>query len=291
MAWPNNTRLYNYDLGNKSRPVGGGVVSWDLPKVGILAGLQLICTGSVAGTLSAPNAHGMASIISLVRLTVNSGIDLINLTGAQYHYLLRDSLETLIDPVNQSNARSAVTVTTFDISMWLPIAINSRDPQGLVMLQNEQTQLNLSVEFLADASVATGATVTTTAVQPFLDLFTVPVRDEDLPPFNWVQSITGETLAVSGAGDVTYNWPRANQYLQTIHGLGFGASGTDAWSKTVLRVQQNQLLIPNMTVALADKQFSRYRGRTRPAGVIPIDLFSSSGLGNYGSARDAIDTS
>lgn len=290
MSWPNNTRRYWVDMGSKGRPVGGGLVSWDFPRSGILAAVHLIITGSVAGTLTSPNALGMASIVNLVRLTINAGIDLINMSGAGYHFLLRDMLEHYIDPVPQSNARSAVTATTFDISMYLPVAVNSRDPLGLIMLQNEQTFAQLFINFEADATVATGATVTTTAVQPFLEMFSVPLRDEDLPPQDFAQSIMEETLAVAGAGDQTFNWPRSNNYLQLVHGMGIGASGSDAFTTAKLRVGQNQFLYPNSTPQFLDKEFSRWHGRNRVAGVIPFDLLGSSGLGNYASARDAIDT-
>src|SRR3954463_16277231 len=105
-----NTRRKIIQMPDMVRPVGGGSLDRQLPKVGLLAGIFLAIRGNVAGTLTVPNALGMASIIRRVRLTANGGIDVINISGAGYHYLLRETLETeLVDPMAQSNARSPVT--------------------------------------------------------------------------------------------------------------------------------------------------------------------------------------
>lgn len=279
------------NLGTKAKGTSNPLV-WDLPKTGILAGLFLDIRGAVAGTLSAPNAFGFSSIVSRVRLMTNAAIDLINVSGPGYHYLLRDNFEDFKD-ISAAGApgaggRTAVTATTFDISMFFPIALNTRDVLGMVMLQNEDTQLQLQVEFLADASVATGATVTAN-VTPRLELFTVPLDPKAWPPFNYLHTLREETLTVSGAGDVTYTWPRGNAYAALYHGLGFGASGADGWSVARVRVNQSDYLLDADPTYLS-QEFARSHGRARPAGVIPVDFLGSSGLGTFGSARDFFDS-
>lgn len=285
-----NTRRKFIQYPDITRPVGGGSSPlWQLPKTGIAARLWLAIRGSVAGSLSAPNALGMASIIRRVRLTANSGVDLINVSGAGYHYLLRDQLESeLVDPFGQSNARSAVTATTFNLDMMLPFFINLRDPIGGLALQNEQSIFSLGIDWEADATVATGATVTGT-VTPYLELFTVPTNREDWPSFSLVQQIVEDSQAVAATGDQQYNWPRSNTYLQIVHGLGFGVSGADNWSRARVRVNGADYL-EDWDVKGADLQFRYTKGRARPAGVIPIDYMASSGLGNYGIARDWYDS-
>lgn len=257
---------------------------WDIPKTGLLMGLWLSITGSVAGTLSAPNAFGMASIVRRVRVVANSGIDLIVLTGPQYHYLVRDMLEAYFDPVPSSTARNVVTATTFDVSMWLPIALNSRDPIGLFMLQNEETLLQLEVEFETDSIVATGATVTATVV-PSMVIFTVPPAQEDWPPLNVVQQILGESTAIAAAGEFSYRWPRGNTYCQVIHGCGIAQAGADNWTEYKLRVNQSEVL-ERFTPNLMSLEYTLYHGRARLLGVIPVDLLGTAGLGNYGATRD-----
>lgn len=287
-----NTRRKILPLtGAITRPVGGGTFGpYTLPKTGLLARLYLALRGAVAGTLSVQNALGMASIISRVRVVANSGLDLFNVSGAGYHYLLREALESeYIDPVGQSTARVAITATTYNLDMVIPIAVNMRDPSGLIMLQNEQTIVNLYIDWLADASVATGATVTLTTGDLFMEVFTVPPDPADWPNINIVHQILEDQQAVPAAGDFPYNWPRSNTYVQMMHGFGIGAAGTDAFSRAALRVNQSDYLQSTPPDYL-DLEHRYFRGRARPAGAIIFDFAGSSGLGCYALARDLVNS-
>jgi len=284
-----NTRRKIIQLPTLTRPTGGGTSYVNLPKTGLLAAVHLAIRGSIAGTLTVPNALGMASILTRVRVTLNSGIDLFNASGAGLQYGLREMVGSeYIDPWGQSTARSAVTATAFNLDCVLPIAINDRDPLGLIMLQNEQTLVTLYVDWNADTNVATGATITAT-VQPYLELFTVPVDPQDYPPLNIVHQILEDQQQVTGTGDYTYNWPRGNTYLQIFHGLGIGSSGSDSFSRFQLRVNQSDYL-QNTDIPYLDLEFRGKRGRARPAGGIYVDLLASSGLGNFGLTRDVFNS-
>lgn len=285
-----NTRRKVIQLPTQTRPAGGGTTSINLPKTGLLAGIFLAIRGSIAGTLTVPNPLGNASIINRVRLTLNSGIDIFNVSGAGYNYLLREVLESeYVDISGQNNARSAVTAAAFNLDMFLPIAINMRDPLGLILLQNEQTLLTLNIDWNADANVATGATVTATAV-PYIELFTVPVDPQDFPPINIIHQILEDQQAISGAQDWVYNWPRGNTYLQVLHGVGIGAAGADGFSKAQIRVNQSDYL-QSTDIPFLDLEFRRIRGRARPAGGLFFDLLGTSGIGNYGLTRDVFNSS
>jgi hypothetical protein len=284
-----NTRRKMVQLPTQTRPLGGGTTAINLPKTGLLGSIFLAIRGSIAGTLTAPNGLGFASVISRIRLTLNSGIDVFNVSGAGYHYLLREVLESeYIDVGGQSNARAAVSAAAFNLDMILPLAINMRDPLGLIMLQNEQTLLTLNIDWLADGNVATGATVTATAI-PYIELFTVPVDPADYPPINVIQQILEDQQAISGAQDWVYNWPRGNTYLQVLHGIGIGSAGTDLFTKAAIRVNQSDYL-QNTDVPFLDMEYRKIRGRARPAGGVYFDLLGTSGLGNYGLTRDVFNS-
>jgi hypothetical protein len=283
------TRRKIVPLQIQTRPTGGGILRWNLPRSGLLARIYLGIRGSVAGTLSAPNALGMASIVRRVRLQINSGVDLFSVSGAGYHYLLRGMSELGSDETPQSNAKDAVTATTFNLDMVIPVQINQRDPVGLIMLQSEQTLVQLEVEFEADATVATGATVTAT-VTPYLEFFTVPVSRDDWPPLNVIHSILEETRAISAAGDAAYEWPRGNTYLQLVHGFGIGATGADSWNRVRVRTNQSDVMYDLVPMALdMERNFSGLM-TTRELGAIPFDLVGSSGLGMYDKLRDTINS-
>jgi len=291
MAWPNNTRLFWTDLGSKARVTGGGLQTWDIPRVGILSGIYMVIKGTVSSTVTGPNAFGMASIVSNLSVVANSGLQIVSISGQGYHYLLRDMLEHFVDVGFDTTARNVVSDATFDISMWIPIAINSHDPLGLINLQNQDTLLQIQLNWAAESVVATGGPTIAAMAEPYLELFSMPLDPHDMPAFNYAHTITEEQETVSGAGVYTKNWLRNNIYVQMIHGAGFAQSGSDSWTTLALRVDQNRFLIPSCPPRFFDLWYDRYHGRARLAGVIPIDFAGTSGLGNYNSIRDAIDTS
>lgn len=285
-----NTRRRLIQLPTLTKASGGGVVSINpIPRNGFLARLYLVIRGTVAGSLSNANALGMASIVKRVQLSVNNSQDIFRLSGAQYHYLFRDFVESeYVDVGGDSNGRSAVTATTFNLDMVIPIAMDLRDPIGILLNQNEQMTLSLDVDFEADATVATGATVTCTVI-PVMEVFTVPPLEEDWPPVNLLHTVLGESTSVAASGEFRYTWPRGNVYLQLIHGLGIGASASDGWSQYILQVNHGDNL-ETFVPTFADRLHYHQKGRARPAGVIHFDFLGSSGLGNYGLMREPFNS-
>lgn len=286
MSFINATRRKVLQLGTLTQ-ASGNPLQWDIPKTGILSSLMLSISATIAGTLSAPNALGAQAIVKRVRLVANSGIDLINISGTGFNSLLRDYMENYVDAVPQSTARSAISATTFNLDMFLPVAINSRDPIGLFMLQNEQTLLQLYIEFEAAANLATGVTSLNYTVTPSLEVFTVPVDPRDWPMFNVVHQIIEDQRSISGAQDFEYQWPRGNTYMQVLHGAGLAQAGADAWSRVRVRLNQSDFVMDYTPNSLTIDE-NRKHGRARLAGVIPVDLMGSSGLGIYGSTRDVL---
>lgn len=287
-----NTRRKILPLtGAVTRPAGGGTFGpLTLPKTGLLARVFLALRGTVAGTLTTPNALGFSSIISRMRIQANSGIDIFNVSGAGYHYLLRNSLESeYIDPVGQSTATTAVTATTWNLDAVIPIALNMRDPTGLIMLQNEQTIVNLFIDWLADASVATGATVALTVGDAFLEVFTVPPDPKDWPPLNVIHQCLEDQQQIAASGDFPYYWPRGNTYVGVYHGAGIGAAGSDLFTRFAVRVNQSDYL-QSTPVDFLDLEYRLMKGRARPAGGVFVDLLATSGLGCYGLARDMFNS-
>lgn len=285
-----NTRRFQVQLADITKPSGGGLTLVNIPRVGLLSAIYLAIRGSIAGTLTNLNPLGKACVVNNVRLTVNAGTDVFNISGAGYHYLLREALDSeYIDIVSQSDARTAVATGPFNLDMIIPVAVNPRDSIGLILLQNEQTQLTLQIDWLADSSVATGATVTATAT-PYLELFTVPADVQDLPRLDLLHQILEDKQTIPAAGDYTYEIPRANVYLQLLHGVGLSAAGTtDLWSSYKLRVNQAQYLF-SADPKFWDMEVRRWRGRARIPSTIPVDLMAPSGLGNYGVARDLFNS-
>ena len=289
-----NTRRKIVQLATYTSPTGGGLLTpWQLPKTGLIGKIFLRISMVVTGTTTTANAFGAGAAVRRVRVTANSGIDIFNVSGIGWAYLVQEALESeYYLSTTQNQGRTAITSTTFNLDMVVPFTINSRDNLGYVLLQNEQTILTLTVEMESDANIVlTGGATTVLTVTPYLELFTVPVDPRDYPPLSYIQQYLEDQQAVAGAGQFIYQWQRGNTYLQVMHGLGLAAAGgSDAFSRVQVRVNQSDYLVDTDTNFLnLEQRF--YRGRARANGAILIDLMCSSGLGNYGPSRDFFDSS
>lgn len=286
-----STRLKFVPMAAQSRPVGGGTVNFELPKTGILAGIMLVIRGAVAGTLSAPNALGMASIIRRVTLRANAGQAVIDISGAGYHYLLRDFLNDNGTFGSYTNARAAVTATTYILDMYLPIAKDLRDQMGLISLQNQTTLLSLQVDYELDATVATGATVTGT-VTPTLVMFEIPSDAKNWPTFDTLHQCIEEQSAIPSTADYRHNIAIGGVLLGEYSLIPAG------FTRAELRVQETNLiasLVPfNHQIAydmVAARDLTLVGALTGVDKRLLWDFCGTDGMGQFGSLRDIIDTS
>lgn len=284
----------------------------NLPKTGLLGRIWLAVRGTLGSGASPTNSLGWSSVINRFRVNANSGIDIYNLSGASNSYMLGYCMESeYFNLQTQNQGVINASNTSFNLDTVIPVALNMRDPLGLIMLQNEQTVLSLTAD-IAAPTVPFGASGVYSAftITPYLELFTVPVDPNDWPPLNVVHQCLEDTQTVSGSGNYTYYWPRGNVYLQVLHGLGL-ASGTNgpgtsdgfaAHPNTAVSWRVNQSdYIEQVSQRYLDMEFRALHGNGallltstpvtgRPGGTIWLDLLGTSGLGNYGQSRDLFNS-
>lgn len=266
-------------------------LKFEITPSGILGGIYISIRGNLAGAVvTGLNPLGKSAIIRQVRAFVSTGVDLVQLSGPGYHYHLREHIEDYKDPVPQSDARSVLAAGNYNLDMYIPIAMSAIDQRGLINLQSEELVLTIHVEFEADANLASDITGHTCTVTPYLEIFSMPPAQEDRPPFNTVQEIIEETRVISGAGDYPYKWPTGNAYLQLLFGFGFAVSGSDDWSKVIIKASQTDRLYEYSPISL-DLEYGRWHGKARLPGTIPLDFVGSDGLGLYGGDRDVFFSS
>lgn len=290
MAFNNSTRMKRAQIGTLTAPAAGGATTLQLPKSGLLARLYLHINYVLAGAGAVPNPLGMSSAIRRVRLTLNSGIQLVDISGPGYSYLMMEGQESAYHLGQiQHQGRVVVANGTYNLDMVLDVQINQRDPIGLIMLQNEETLATLTVDWEDPVTVNGAGSTATATCDVVMEWFTVPAKVEDWPPLNLVHQYLEETRVVAGAGQVTYDVPRGNTYLALYHGLGIAVAGADGWSAASLRVNQSDFLEQH-TPSSQDQVTIYQKGRARPLGGIFYDFLGASGMGSYGTSRDLFNS-
>lgn len=287
-----NARRKVTQLPTMTRPAAGGVTTLQLPDSGILAGIFLGISVVLAGAPGAANPLGVATAINNVRLKTNGGNDVFNASGVEYHYLIQQMLESSYFVAQGQNAgNSAVAAGTFNLDMYIPVQINLRDPVGLIMLQDQESIVTLDVDWAPAIVLDSGGvlTVTSGTCQVHMVYFDVPANPQDLPAFNTLHQILTDTRTLTGAIEHRVRIQTGGKYLQIAHGFGIGVTPADSFSRFRTMVNQSIQLEEWSTVGLT--QLHRYLyGRARPLGGIYVDYMGTSGLGNFGSVRDLLDS-
>jgi hypothetical protein len=278
--------------------VSGGTTTWNIPRVGYLAWIDIPISSAVTGgTLGAVSAHGFSAVVKRVHVKVNNIGDIVDISGPGYSYLLMNYINNYINPTPANNGVTAITAAAFDLSMRIPISFNDRDYLGAILLQNEQTLATLSIDWEALTTVTATGAITAFNVTPTVYFWTVPEDPAARPPVRYIHQILEDQVTVSGSGAVNYDVPRGGILTHLLFGAGLLASSADAWSEAILRLQSSYSKY-DFSVATADIAYGATHqmvtgltpARNRVLGVLPFDFVGTSGLGCYGKMRDVIDT-
>jgi hypothetical protein len=287
------TRRKILPLQTQTKSTSGGSMSWDLPTTGLLQVISLNNLFTIAGSLSAPNSGGISSIIKRMYARVNGGHFLFDMSGVGYNHLTKYCMFDGKPRCLYNDGLLAVTTGAKNLDAIIPIAFNDRDQIGFINLQNRSTQVTLTVEFEADATVATGATVTGT-VTPILTLFEPPSDRRAFPDLSTVHQYLEDANTISGAGTVDYNV----QLGGTISGIYQLTQGS-TYSASQMIIQQSNMVESHISPDSQRIQFNQVTGGdmnltgtalTGYANRIFYDLAGDDGMGHYGAERDFIDT-
>lgn len=290
----------------------GNRVSYDLPATGLLANLYVrvkgtltITNGTGGATLKAAQQSRPFGLLDRIQLTANSGTDIVNASGFGLFLrnLMTDNAYPDIPAANTVEGEtgnpvyqfaSAAGANTVEFSLKIPVVNNDRDLAGLIMLQNRETLMTLTLDFANPTNLFT---LTGTATVDFsgnaeitMEYFSVPADEKDYPDLSIVHTILEDKVDIDGTGDVQYTVPRGNIYMRMIHRaiLNDAPAGYDDIDR--LTLQYNQSEQPYMIDAhdVFVQQRERYK-RDLPKGVLAWD-FSYQGQAGLGGARDLVNS-
>ena len=287
-----------------------GSVTFNIPKARLLAGLKLMVNATLTAThASSPTytAHEDAPFKFIKRVTVsmNNGFNPFSVSGqALYAYNCTMRGAAQLTPATSGRgaivqgltASSGGTANTVRMCLDVPIAINPRDPIGLLMLQDDATLCTVTVDLGAVGDLAPAASnysfaVSAVSVGLSTDTYSIPANPDAFPDISVLKFVQERTETIVAAENII-KLPVG----QTYRKLGFVLYSTaparqaDSIITSPISLIFNQADTPiNITAAeLAAVNAIAYGGAL-PSGIFWLD-FADQGLVNLGGSRDYIDT-
>lgn len=194
-------------------------------------------------------------------------------------------------------ASSSGAVNKVRFLLDLPMSLNDRDPVSLIVTQNQQTNVTVTIDFatginlLATTSGFT-AVMSNIVVTPLQETFSVPPVEQAIPDIGILKLVQSTQQSIPGAGMQTVKLPTGMTYRKLIFLItdanGDGVTDASLTGNIELVLNQSDIpytIKPSMLAAINHEEF----GYVLPAGMYAFDL-SYQGLSNYGGLRDYIDT-
>lgn len=308
-----NTRQYFQTLPSQQVTSENTSVDFLLPKARLLSKIILEIEAvatltSTAGNSIALDPFSPYQILRRVELDLNNGFMPFVVAGRDLYMYNTDRLLPEVLKAG-SNARgmnyvensSSTTGTDNNIKLRveLPVQLNERDPVGLVLLQNEATNVRLSVaiDTLAKAytlNASNGDTVTfkSMTITPVLETYSIPSLPQARPDLSVLKLVSTKKDIFTGNGQ---NVAKLNVgtiyrklFLYFEDNSGNPLADTDFNGNLELVFNQADIPYSIKPSVLAARNTSEL-GETLADGMFMFD-FSYQGIPNLGGSRDYVNT-
>lgn len=288
-------------------------VTFDLPKTRLLSKIYVefdivANLKSTTGSKIDFNTFNVHNILRRVALDLNNGFSPFVVSGRElYLYnMIRMNPDVLIPQGNVKGISSIGTATSaagvdnrIKFTIAMPVTLNDRDTTGLILLQNPETNVQLSIDVAKIANAyklnsANGDTVTlkSMTVTPMVETFSIPPIPTAFPDISVLKLVSAKGNQFAGNGqNIT---PLQTGTIYRKMALYFedtdGNPLKDEDFSGTIELVFNQADVPySIKPSVLSAVNHSQLGYTLPDGVYVFD-FSNQGLPNYGGARDYIDT-
>lgn len=290
----------------------GDTVQFDIPKINLTSRIRVLVTGNLkashaSATTFKPHPFAPFNMIRRITVDLNNGFAPYSLTGMElYMYSLlradahvmqrKDSGRSKVVMGTKSSASGANNPVSF--LMDLPLTLNDRDPVGLVVTQNQETTVTVSIDFVTDSKTITTESTGFTfefsglKVEPMVESFSVPPLAEAFPDISVLKLVQATRSDIPGPGQhhvalpTGYTYRKLFFFVQDENGNGVEDSALPGNIEIVLNQADNPYRI---TATQLSKVNHEQFGVELPVGMYAFD-FSYQGIANLGGARDYFDT-
>ena len=287
-------------------------IAFTLPKVRLLSSilLEVEATATLTSSAAAIAKHRFApyNILRRISLDMNNGFSPVIASGKELYLMdLVDEHGQILDPTSNPKSNTYIenvasaggTDNKIKFTLPIQVSLNPRDPVGLILLQNEETNVTLTidVDVLANAfelNAGNGDIVAfkDMTISAMVETYSIPPIPQGFPDISILKLIAGRNDVFNGGGAATVKLPVGTIYRKLI--LQFenedGSPMVDDDFAGNIELVFNQADIPySIKPSLLSSLNHNQLGRVLPDGCYIFD-FSWNGIANLGSSKNYIDT-
>lgn len=264
-----------------------------LPKARLLSSLMVSVKVTFPEDVSATmELEKLPKLLRRISLDLNNGFQPFVVSGEECR------MYNLVD-LNADNTKSSWFAKddeegkVYTMNFFLPCTTNPRDPVGLILLQNDQTNVTMSIDLglISDCGISTEPTKV--EVKAMAETFSVPANETAYPDITVLKLVHGRKDSLPSEGQQTIKLTTGTIYRKLIMRLtdenGAPMDVSDITSDIQIIFNQadiNYSIDPEMLRILNEKEL----GTELPEGMFVFDWSNSGGLPNLGGTRDMIDS-
>lgn len=319
----NATRQNMQMLPTQTATSGATTLNFSLPKARLLSKIlldvvaEIKVTHATAKTLPSFDVFTAYKLLRRVSLDLNNGFSPFVVGGkelAMYNLVHRGNMNYMNAPFTNSSDDATADTNAFGywlnkgasaegkvnkvrFTVELPVSINDRDPVSLILLQNEQTNVNLILDIANGADMFDNTSGYTIEIQnvkatPMVETFSVPASANCFPDLSILKLVNSRNDAFVGGGQHIAKLSTGTIYRKLIFRItdenGNPLADDDIMSDISLVFNQadsNYNINPHLLRMLNTTQY----GFTLPKGMFVLD-FAYQGIVGMSGSRDYIDT-
>ncbi|MBQ7289035.1 MAG: cytoplasmic protein [Clostridia bacterium] len=292
------TRQHFQMIGKKS--VGPSqTVEFAVPKARIVEGFRLRMKGAVTGGTLIPGSYDIYDLIRRISVDFNNGFSPVVVSGAQMARINTLSPAAKLIPATNPEMAAmgvgglcVVDGANFDFMLDIPLVLNYRDPVGLVLAQNQETNITVTIDTANPANVIEGATDFSATVELECNSFSIPANTNYLPDMS-VLKVVDARNEVFTAGQNYIKLPVGMIYRKMV----FKFENADGEPMTAEEITSNIELVLNtadIPYSISPDMLKKFNimqvGMDMGAGVYFFSFDWQGLAASYGGSRDLLDT-
>lgn len=289
----------------------GGRVSFEIPKVRLGQSVFIEVAAILNATHASSTSYAKAefapfTLIDHIKVSLNNGWNPVDLSGRSLYFWNLINSNAVSMGINTSAGRYAVqqplvassdgTDNIVRFLVEIPFMLNERDIIGLLMLQNQQTLVNVTIDLGSASDIAPAASgytfvLSDIVITPMVTTFSLPADSRFFPDVSIIKITEERRHTIAGTGMQSLKIPCGNMYRKLLVYLEDSAGAildSEISGNISLHLNSNDTMReykPSILAALNAKTY----GGPLPNGLYVFD-FSDQGQPNYGGSRDYIDT-